>query len=386
MLVGLTASTTYWVQVRATNAAGSSAWSAAATVTTPPSGVTATTLVSNHGIDPDNLQLTQGAFDEYDFAQAFTTGASLAGYKLTSVGLLMWVRDTNEEGDAVSTYPDYSVAIWTASDSGTPAASLGTLVKPSSLPVGAEVNVFTAPGDGIDPGMQAPPTSSWIDVGTVSGRRWVAVLATDVTGRGRRHGRRVEHRRPQHLSSPNRQREQLADLEPPPSTTSAVDGYALPAAPGKPRAVQAGATGTVTGDSFTVSWSAPANPGTSAITDYDVRYYAGTAPPADDDDWIEAGETGGHDHVGTATTARLSGLTASTAYLVQVRARNAVGAGEWSDAGAGITTSGPTADALVSRSLGQAISGNSLWPSGTAETVTLRAVVQPPAARRTDTS
>ena len=56
------------------------------------------------------------------------------------------------------------------------------------------------------------------------------------------------------------------------------------------------------------------------ITDYDVRYVAGAADPASEADWIEAGESGGHDHVGPATIATIAGLAAGTAYRVQVRA------------------------------------------------------------------
>jgi len=353
VLSGLTASTTYWVQVRATNADGTGAWSAAATVRTPPSGLTVTRLVGNL---EQRSNFLAGHWDAGDHAQAFTTGASPGGYKLTAVSIDLWVhdRDLADPDD-----PDYSVSVWTANAQGRPDTSLGTLVKPSSLVHG--LNVFAAPGDGIT---LAASTAYVVlmDVGTVSGRKWVAVLGTELTDEddGTADGwsladRSISRARTGDESNWRTSSQSISHM--------AVDGYALPAAPGKPRAVQAGATGDVTGDSFTVSWTAPASPGTSAITDYDVRYYAGTAPPADDDDWIEAGETGGHDHVGTATTARLTGLTASTAYLVQVRARNAVGAGEWSDAGAGITTSGPTADTLVSR-VGQSTGVYRGWTLG----------------------
>ena len=97
---------------------------------------------------------------------------------------------------------------------------------------------------------------------------------------------------------------------------------------------------TVTGataGSLSVSWRAPAE---STVTDYDIRYYAGSADPADDADWVEAGEPGGHDHTGTATTAVIDGLTASTAYRVQVRAANGASVGPWSES-AGRTTAPP---------------------------------------------
>ena len=101
--------------------------------------------------------------------------------------------------------------------------------------------------------------------------------------------------------------------------------------PGAPAAPTVTAASTI---SVTVSWAAPVNTG-PAITDYDVRYFAGTADPANEADWVEAGETGGHDHVGTATTATITGLTVNTAYQVQVRAKNDEGTGGWSDSGSG---------------------------------------------------
>jgi len=80
-----------------------------------------------------------------------------------------------------------------------------------------------------------------------------------------------------------------------------------PDAPAAPTVSAASAT------SLDVSWTAPSNTGAAAITDYDLRYYAGSADPGDPADWIEEGETGGHTHSGTGTTATITGLTASTA-------------------------------------------------------------------------
>ena len=112
--------------------------------------------------------------------------------------------------------------------------------------------------------------------------------------------------------------------------------------PGAPAGV------TVTGAtaaSLTVSWSAPSESLVGPITDYDVRYVAGAADPASEADWIEAGESGGHDHVGTATSATIAGLAAGTAYRVQVRAVGDA-AGPWSESAAGTTSPrAPAADA-----------------------------------------
>ena len=70
-----------------------------------------------------------------------------------------------------------------------------------------------------------------------------------------------------------------------------------------------------------MSWTAPTDNRGSAVTDYDLRYYQGSADPTDPADWIEEGETGGHTHTGTGRTATVTGLVQNTAYRVQVRGR-----------------------------------------------------------------
>ena len=94
------------------------------------------------------------------------------------------------------------------------------------------------------------------------------------------------------------------------------------AVPGKPAAPTVTASSS---SSLTVTWSAPANTG-STITDYDVQYREGASSA-----WTDAG------HSGTATTAIITGLKAATSYQAQVRASNADGAGPWSDSGTGST-------------------------------------------------
>ena len=97
---------------------------------------------------------------------------------------------------------------------------------------------------------------------------------------------------------------------------------------------------SATSNSLTVSWTAPTDVGGATVTDYDVRYFAGAADPTNADDWVEPGETGGHDHVGATTTATITGLTASTTYRVQVRATGE-GTGAWSASGEGATSAPP---------------------------------------------
>ena len=105
-------------------------------------------------------------------------------------------------------------------------------------------------------------------------------------------------------------------------TVTDVDTEA-PGQPGAPAVSAASAT------SLRVNWSAPSNAG-PAITDYDVQYRAGNSGS-----WSDGG------HIGTATTATLTGLSEDTSYQVQVRATNDEGTGAWSDAGSGSTDAPP---------------------------------------------
>ncbi|MCY3698924.1 MAG: tandem-95 repeat protein [Gemmatimonadetes bacterium] len=110
-----------------------------------------------------------------------------------------------------------------------------------------------------------------------------------------------------------------------------------PSAPGAPTVTRA-----ATATSLTVTWSAPADTGARAVTDYDLRYFAGSSDPSNPSDWIEEGELNGPPNPGSATSAVLSGLTANTAYVVQVRAQGD-GEGPWSASGSATTGAGGTA-------------------------------------------
>ena len=90
-------------------------------------------------------------------------------------------------------------------------------------------------------------------------------------------------------------------------------------------------------DRVTVRWTAPDATGTSAVTDYDLRWFKGASDPENEADWVESWEAGGHDHAGTATTATLTGLEADTAYLVQVKAKGNGIDSVWSASGKGRT-------------------------------------------------
>ncbi len=99
-------------------------------------------------------------------------------------------------------------------------------------------------------------------------------------------------------------------------------GY-VPATPGAPTA--SAATGQVA-----VSWSAPENTGNSELSDYDVQYKKSNESAWSD--WA---------HTGTATSATVTGLEASTGYDFQVRASNSDGASPWSDSASATTPAPP---------------------------------------------
>ena len=107
-------------------------------------------------------------------------------------------------------------------------------------------------------------------------------------------------------------------------TITLADAVEKPLAPGMP-AVSA-TSGSTT--SLDVSWTAPGNTGRPALTGYKLQYRQGSSGA-----WTD------HTHSGTGTTATIAGLTAATAYEVQVLAVNADGDGAWSASGTGTTGS-----------------------------------------------
>ena len=109
-----------------------------------------TTLVSNVG------QTRSGSLglDTHEGAQAFTTGDNSAGYTVTSVGL-----DMSSGADHTI---NFTVGIWTNSDSNLPGSSLVTLMQPASLILG--VNEFTTSGIEL-----AANTTYWVVVDSTGG-------------------------------------------------------------------------------------------------------------------------------------------------------------------------------------------------------------------------
>ena len=126
---------------------------AAAIIFAPPFAPTVeaqTTLVSNVG------QTRSGSLglDTHEGAQAFTTGDNSDGYTVTSVGL-----DLSSGADHTI---NFTVGIWTNSNSNLPGSSLGTLTQPASLISG--VNEFTTSGITL-----AANTTYWVVVDSNGG-------------------------------------------------------------------------------------------------------------------------------------------------------------------------------------------------------------------------
>ena len=100
-------------------------------------------------------------------------------------------------------------------------------------------------------------------------------------------------------------------------------------------------------EALAVTWTAPANTGTSVITAYDVRHIRSDATDKADGQWTVV------DDAWTSTNGALaytiSGLTGDVQYDVQVRAVNAGGDGLWSDTATGTPTTdkAPTIDSMT---------------------------------------
>ena len=97
--------------------------------------------------------------------------------------------------------------------------------------------------------------------------------------------------------------------------------------PSKPSAPTVSAvTGSAT--SLSASWSAPGLNDGPALTGYEMQYRAGSTGA-----WSSSTS-----HGATVTTATITGLTADTAYQVQVRALNGETPSDWSDPSAAVKT------------------------------------------------
>ena len=131
------------------------------------------------------------------------------------------------------------------------------------------------------------------------------------------------------------------------SASAITDDAASPSVPGAPAApsVEGG------NQQVTVSWSPPSSNGGGAIAHYQLRHRIGSSGV-----W-----TTGSDLAASSTSATITGLAASTAYEVQVRAKNSAGYGSWSESGRATTMAAtppeaPAAPSVRGESLQVAVS------------------------------
>ncbi len=103
------------------------------------------------------------------------------------------------------------------------------------------------------------------------------------------------------------------------NASSASNSITTATTPGAPTSVTVSDPGT--DGHATVSWTAPASNGGSAITDYTVQYSSNSGSS-----W-----TTFSDGTSTTTTALVTGLTIGTAYIFRVAAVNIIGTGSYSN-------------------------------------------------------
>ena len=377
-LTGLTAGESYQVQVRATNAEGTSAWSATGTVTTGanaapafafPTGQTAYafTLAENADgsataitLGPDSVSATDADGDTVSYSiVAGNTGSAFAidastgavtyagggedfeGFTDPASAFTLTVQATdnhNASADAAVTVgvtdvnepPVFDLTGLTVDGSGTVLFS----VPENTTAVGT---VTASDPDAAD------TTLRYSSTGTDD-----ALFSTNATSGVIAFLTAPDFESPQGGASDNSNEYTFTvpvvsggsgrpDMSAQLNVKVTVTDVAAPAAPAAP-------TVSATADSSTgldVSWTAPSGTG-PAVTDYDVQYRTaadGTTPAGA---WMD------HAHTGTARSATLTGLTTGASYEVQVRAKNAEDTGPWSASGTGATAADTRAPTLVS--------------------------------------
>jgi hypothetical protein len=109
-----------------------------------------------------------------------------------------------------------------------------------------------------------------------------------------------------------------------------------PTPPGAPTSLAA----TAGNAQIALEWTAPANTGTSAITDYTVEY----TPAGGSAQTVSTGST--------SASYALTGLTNGTAYTVRVAAVNSVGTGSFSSASSAVTPAAPASLVSLAYSAG----------------------------------
>ena len=256
-----------------------------------PVGVTASTLVKNTGQGSTGSATASGT----RVYQAFTTGDNPAGYVLSSVDL--WLADdvirVEIEQNPQDTEP-VSVAELANPDSMTPNAAntftapAGTVLAPDTTYF---LRVFGSEFGNFD---YAHTTSADEDSGEASG--WS--IADEVVGYNLS------------IFTTTQGRSLRIDIE----------GFALLGAPGPPASLAAAAGG----GSVELSWTEPGSTGRRPVTKYQVHH----RETGDSfGEWADVADSDSDNDLSDELSVTVSGLSAGTRYVFEVRAVNARGDG-----------------------------------------------------------
>ena len=265
----------------------------------------AAVLVSNIG---QTTNSDSHNFSQFDVAQGFTTGTNALGYVLTSVEVKIRATvGTNLRVRVVQGEPSSTTVVATLNNPSSLAAGNRTFTAPSGTTLAANTKYHVVLDRTTTGGVSRTNLTAEDSGGETGWSISDESHAKGGAGWGGLGGVPLQIR---------------------------VNGNAkLPAAPTVSKVPH-------TGDALTVRW-----PSRSGAVDYDVRYYAGTADPVNASDWVQEGEANGPANPGTATAMTITGLTAQTAYRVQVRAwTSATSATAWSTSGGATTGRGESAN------------------------------------------
>ena len=357
VITGLTNNQPYQVQVRATNSVGDSPWSNTASGTPAAADTTAPTVSfspadgavtgnANTNITVTFTEAVRNASDDsaIDNANAHAvvtlkkgnTGADLAAANRVSVNpakKVITIDPLNALSDG-----SYTVAVTGVEDAAGNAltgTSSATFTVDTARPL-APGNFRAAAGDG-------SVTLTWNNPNDASIVKWQYQQKTgggsygswtDIVG-----GASITSYTVSSLANGTVHAFKLRAADAVGPGTESAEKTATPTVAATAPAKPAAPTLTPGNRQLSVSWSAPATGG-SPITDYDVRYRAGTAGP-----WTEWAASA----TSTATSAVITGLTNNQPYQVQVRATNSVGDSPWSNAASGtpeaVTVAAPSVTA-----------------------------------------
>ena len=333
-IVGLSASTLYYVAVRATNAEGTGSWSTSTTFTTPAASVS--TVPSA----PQSLMAQVGNQQITLAWEAPATGVTPTGYEYrykSSGAYGNWTDTTSPKIIAsLTNNTPYTFEVRAKSNSGS----------------GAKATVSATPIAPNDPPTFSSLTTASVNEGTTAVTTLTATDPDDTTFTYSIFGGADSAKFSINSSSGALTFKTAPDFENPTDTTTnneyiitlrvtsgsnpremtteqtltitVADTDEAPEAPAAPTFT------SLTSTTLTLNWIAPTNTG-PPITDYDYRYRAGNAGA-----WnIIAND------INDALTFTFTTLTASTSYQVGIRATNAEGDSDWSTSTSFTTPAAP---------------------------------------------